>query len=112
MSQNVTELLEMMRAGTAKAAARPDALGVVPGARPPTGAQVDFAEVLKNSIAQVDQQQHQAEQAAASFAAGDKNANLHEVMLALQKASISFQEMKEVRTKLVTAYHDIMNLPV
>lgn len=74
---------------------------------------VDFAQVLQNSIAQVNQQQQQADAMAANFAAGDNNsANLHEVMLSLQKANLSFQEMVQVRNKLVTAYHDVMNLSV
>ena len=38
--------------------------------------------------------------------------NLHEVMIALQTASVSFQEMVQVRNKLVTAYQDVMNIQV
>lgn len=73
---------------------------------------VDFADVLKNSIDQVNQTQQQAETLAANFAAGDGNANLHDVMIALQKANVSFQEMVQVRNKLVSAYHDVMNIQV
>ena len=49
---------------------------------------------------------------AADFAAGNSTENLHEVMIALQKANISFQEMVQVRNKLVSAYHDVMNMQV
>jgi flagellar hook-basal body complex protein FliE len=73
---------------------------------------MDFAQVLKNSIEQVNQTQQQADGMAANFAAGDGNANLHEVMIALQKASVSFQEMVQVRNKLVSAYQDVMNMQV
>ena len=38
--------------------------------------------------------------------------DLPEVMIASQKASVSFEAMKEVRNKLVDAYKDIMNMPV
>ena len=72
----------------------------------------DLAKVLQNSIDQVNQTQQQAEGMAANFAAGDGNANLHEVMISLQKANVSFQEMVQVRNKLVTAYHDVMNMQV
>jgi flagellar hook-basal body complex protein FliE len=72
----------------------------------------DFAAVLENSIAQVNQTQQQAEGMAANFAAGDSSANLHEVMISLQKANVSFQEMVQVRNKLVTAYHDVMNMTI
>ena len=73
---------------------------------------VDFAAVLKKSIDQVNQTQQQAETLAANFAAGDGNANLHDVMIALQKANVSFQEMVQVRNKLVSAYHDVTNIQV
>ena len=72
----------------------------------------DFAQVLQKSIEQVNQTQQQAETMAANFAAGNNTENLHEVMLSLQKANISFQEMVQVRNKLVSAYHDVMNMQV
>ncbi|HMV06217.1 MAG TPA: flagellar hook-basal body complex protein FliE, partial [Accumulibacter sp.] len=80
------------------------------GGRPAAG--VDFAQILENSIAQVSQTQQQAEAMAANFAAGNNSENLHEVMLALQKASLSFQEMVQVRNKLVSAYQDVMNMQI
>ena len=72
----------------------------------------DFARVLQNTIEQVNQTQQQAEDMAAKFAAGDGNTNLHDVMISLQKANLSFQEMVQVRNKLVTAYHDVMNMSI
>ncbi len=49
---------------------------------------------------------------AQNFSAGDPNVNLQDVMVNLQKASMSFQQMVQVRNRLVTAYQDIMNMPV
>ncbi len=72
----------------------------------------DFAQVLKSSIDKVNQTQKSADQMAEKLAAGDTSQNLHEVMIALQTASISFQEMVQVRNKLVTAYQDVMNIQV
>jgi len=46
------------------------------------------------------------------FAAGSSNVNLQDVMVNLQKANLSFQQMVQVRNKLVSAYHDIMNMQV
>jgi flagellar hook-basal body complex protein FliE len=43
---------------------------------------------------------------------GDESVNLHDVMISLQKASLSFQTMVQVRNKLVTAYQEIMNTQV
>ncbi len=99
-------MLSVLRATAAQAGGR---VAEPPGAN---SGSVDFAQVLKNSIDQVNQTQQQAEGMAANFAAGDGTANLHEVMISLQKASVSFQEMVQVRNKLVSAYHDVMNMQI
>ena len=105
-TQGIDQMLSVLRATAAQAGGRvPEAQGVAADG-------TDFASVLQNSIAQVNQTQQQAEGMAANFAAGDGNANLHEVMISLQKANVSFQEMVQVRNKLVTAYHDVMNMQV
>lgn len=72
----------------------------------------DFAQILQSSIDKVNQTQQTANQMAEKLAAGDTSQNLHEVMIALQTASVSFQEMVQVRNKLVTAYQDVMNMSV
>jgi len=46
------------------------------------------------------------------FSAGDPDVKLQDVMVNLQKASLSFQQMVQVRNRLVSAYQDIMNMPV
>jgi len=105
-TQGIDQMLSMLRASTAQATGRPsEAQGSAEGS-------VDFAQVLQNSISQVNQTQQKAETMAANFAAGDSTANLHEVMISLQKANISFQEMVQVRNRLVTAYHDVMNMSI
>ena len=106
-SNGIDQMLSVLRATSAQAGSRTAEVQSAPGG----GA--DFAQILQNSIAQVNQTQQQAEGMAANFAAGDGNAaNLHEVMIALQKANVSFQEMVQVRNKLVSAYHDVMNMQV
>lgn len=84
------------------------------GLPPPTTgpANADFSGLLKNAVNQVNEAQQSASQLAAAFEAGTSKADLSEVMVALQKASISFQAMTQVRNKLVSAYQDIMNMPV
>jgi flagellar hook-basal body complex protein FliE len=47
-----------------------------------------------------------------AFVKGEPNVDLTEVMVAVQKASLSFQAMTQVRNKLVQAYQDVMNMPV
>ena len=73
---------------------------------------VDFADVLNNALKDVSAAQKEARSMAQDFSAGDPNVNLQDVMVNLQKASLSFQQMVQVRNRLVTAYQDIMNMPV
>ena len=105
-TKGIDQMLSVLRATAAQAGGRTEE---APSA---AAGGVDFAQVLQNSIAQVNQTQQQAETMAANFAAGDNSANLHEVMVSLQKANLSFQEMVQVRNKLVTAYHDVMNMSI
>ena len=101
----MTELLaEMQRLA---ASAGPNALPTEPA---PGGE--GFAALLKASIDGVNQAQASARDIAAAFERGDADVSLPEVMLALQKASLSFQAMTEVRNQLVSAYQEIMNMPV
>jgi flagellar hook-basal body complex protein FliE len=72
----------------------------------------DFAQALKSAIDQVNQAQQQAQQMTENFVAGQDNVNLQDVMVNLQKANLSFQQMVQVRNKLVTAYNDIINMQV
>ncbi|MDR0378967.1 MAG: flagellar hook-basal body complex protein FliE [Candidatus Accumulibacter sp.] len=103
-TKGIDQMLSVLRATAAQAG------GKTSEAPPPNG--VDFGQVLKNTIEQVNETQRQAEDMAAKFAAGDGDTNLHEVMISLQKANLSFQEMVQVRNRLVTAYHDVMNMQV
>ncbi len=73
---------------------------------------VDFSEMLKTSIDKVNEVQADAGKLVKSFEQGDPDVDLSEVMIALQKASVSFQAMTQVRNKLVGAYKDIMNMPI
>jgi flagellar hook-basal body complex protein FliE len=73
---------------------------------------LNFSDALKASLNQVNQVQMNAEKMGKSFAMGDDSVSLSDVMIAGQKASISFQATVQVRNKLVSAYHDIMNMQV
>ncbi len=72
---------------------------------------VDFGSVLKASLDKVDAAQKHAEQQAVDFETG-KGVELHEAMLSMQKSGIAFQTTVQVRNRLVSAYHDIMNMSV
>ncbi len=72
----------------------------------------NFQAMLGNAVNNVNDQQMHSASLAKRFEKGDPTVDLPEVMIAAQKASVSFEAMKEVRNKLVDAYKDIMNMPV
>ena len=72
----------------------------------------EFSELLAQAIDTVNEAQHSAAGMAKAFELGESDATLAEVMIALQKASLSFQAMTEVRNRLVTAYQEVMNMPI
>lgn len=71
----------------------------------------DFAQIFKTLLAGVDQSQQRAKRLAEAFDAGDEQ-DLAGVMIAQQKARLSFQTTLQVRNKVVSAYQDIMNMPI
>jgi flagellar hook-basal body complex protein FliE len=106
-TRGIDQMLSELRATSGLAAGKPT--GAASGT---SGADTDFGQVLKTAIDQVSSAQMQAQEMAQGFASGDSNVNLADVMVNLQKASLSFQQMVQVRNKLVTAYQDIMNMSV
>ena len=71
----------------------------------------DFGSLLKSSIAQVNSLQQQADTAITALASGER-ASLHDTMIAMEKADISFRLMMQVRNKIVDAYQEIMRMQV
>ena len=72
----------------------------------------DFSSMLKRSIDAVNETQQSANTLRTAFERGDDGLDIADVMIAVQKSSLSFQAMVEVRNKLVEAYKDVMNMPV
>lgn len=101
---NVTQLLAQMRA-MAEAAQ-----GASAPAKGSDGS--EFAAMLKASMAKVNEAQQSAAAMKAAVEQGQPGVELAEVMVAVQKASVSFQAMVQVRNRLVSAYQDIMNMPI
>ena len=78
----------------------------------PAAGSPDFATMLKSSLDQVNQVQQDAQAQQLAFQSGAPEANLQDVMVSLQKASLSFQTMVQVRNKLVSAYQEVMSMQV
>jgi flagellar hook-basal body complex protein FliE len=71
----------------------------------------DFASVFKSMLVSVNQSQQHSRQLTESFDMG-QHQDLAGVMITQQKAKLAFQSTLQVRNKLVTAYQDVMNMPV
>lgn len=108
-SIEINQVLAQMRALAAQAQSRVETPAVET-----TGpaAQADFSALLKQSVDHVNALQSQASELSQSFELGDPKVDLTQVMVAVQKASVSFQAVTQVRNKLVTAYNEIMNMPI
>lgn len=100
---DIDQLVNQLRAVAAQASSTP-----APQAAPTQ----DFAALLKSAVDEVNSAQMDAKQLTRQFEAGNPDVNLQDVVLSLQKASLSFQTMVQVRNKLVSAYQEIMNMQV
>ncbi len=72
----------------------------------------NFSEMMENAVGAVNDQQMQAKALSTAYEQGDTSVDLTQVMISMQKASLSFEAMTQVRNRLVRAYEDIMNMPV
>ena len=70
-----------------------------------------FADVLRNSLDQVNQHQVEADQAIREMVAG-RSKNIHETMLAVERADSSLKLAMQVRNKILDAYREIMRMQV
>ncbi|MCS6245093.1 MAG: flagellar hook-basal body complex protein FliE [Opitutus sp.] len=76
---------------------------------PPAGG--GFGDIFNNLITDVEQRQAKASEVTRSVLMGD-NPNLHQSVIAMQEASLSFGLMVEVRNKVVESYQELMRMPV
>jgi flagellar hook-basal body complex protein FliE len=124
--------IEAMMAQLKAAATKPAAPNLAPGAMGGIGSlgklgdlgkaadagasegasKVSFSDALKNSLQQVSNSQKHAEELGQRFAMGDDSVSLSDTMIAMQKSCFAFQASVQVRNKLVSAYHEIMNMQV
>ena len=72
---------------------------------------VNFTDLLKKAVDSVNETQMKAGELTKAYELGDESVDITQVMIQLQKASVSFEAMTQVRNRLVSAYQDIMNMP-
>jgi flagellar hook-basal body complex protein FliE len=100
----ISRVLEQMRAMAAATQGNAQPAETVQGA--------DFASLLKDSVKAVNETQQNASAMATAFERGEPGVDLAQVMVEVQKASLSFEAVKQVRNRLLTAYQEIMRMPV
>jgi len=66
--------------------------------------------LFQEMLSEVNGQQHQADTQVRQLLSG--KADLHEAMLALEKANLSLRLLVQVRNKLVRAYEELSRMPV
>ena len=97
---NVASVSSAAAAGAAGASSRPAESGA--------GA---FARFLTQFVGDAGKQQAQAEQSVTNLAAG-RSDNVHNAMLAMVKADLSFHLVLEIRNRLSEAYQEIMRMQI
>lgn len=104
VNPGIEQMVSQLRAVAAQSAASTQSS--------PQGEGLDFASMLHSALNEVNSASQDAKQLTQQFELGEPSTNLQDVVLSLQKASVSFQTMVQVRNKLVSAYQEIMNMQV
>ncbi len=80
----------------------------LPGA---TGETASFKEVLADAVTEVQQLQNEADTTIKQLVAGEIK-DVSEAMVAIEKADVAFQTMMTVRSKVMSAYEEIMRMQI
>lgn len=83
-----------------------DSMGVNPKKNEVGSKSENFADMLKNSLDEVNEKQLDSEEVAQKFLTGE-DVDIHQVMLASEEARLSLQMAVQVRNKLVEAYQEL-----
>ena len=70
-----------------------------------------FGDFLATAVAKVNGLQQDANVAMEKLASGESK-NLHETLLAVERADIAFKQMNQVRLKVIDAYKEIMKMQI
>jgi flagellar hook-basal body complex protein FliE len=84
------------------------ASGLQPSASPAGGA-TPFADLMTDALGQVDQLEAQANAAVTGLMTGN-GVDVHQAMIATEKASMAFELALAVRNKAVQAYQSVMGM--
>jgi flagellar hook-basal body complex protein FliE len=82
-----------------------------PGVAPGAAAGGSFGDLFGRMVQEVSAKQQHAAEAARGLQAGDP-ISLHQAVIAMEEASVSFQLMVEMRNKLLEAYQELMRMQI
>jgi len=71
----------------------------------------DFLSTLNGFMTEVNKLQQESGESIERLASGDVS-NIHDVMVAVEKASVSFELMMEIRNKVIEAYREVMRTQI
>lgn len=72
---------------------------------------LSFGKMLMDSLNQVNRQQMEADASIDNLVTG-KQTDIHQTMITMEKASISFELLMQIRNKVISAYETIMRMSV
>jgi flagellar hook-basal body complex protein FliE len=103
---NIASMLQTLKAHSEQAGG----LGMeTPGGAAPV--KTDFADLIRQAVGQTNSAQLDSQNTAQAFERGEA-VPLTDVVLKMQKASLSFEATLQVRNKVLKAYEEVMNMPV
>ena len=76
-----------------------------------SGGGANFANMLGNMVNEVAQKQADAGSAVTGLLSG-QNVSLHQAMISMEEANVSFQMMVEVRNRLLDSYQELMRMQI
>lgn len=71
----------------------------------------DFSSMLGKMVAEVNSKQLEASSSVNALQSG-QNVPLHQAVISMEEASVSFQLMVAVRNKLMDSYQEIMRMQI
>ena len=115
---NIQSMLQTLRSYQSQAAGGMDGdgnkvgggLNGLNGSQAPQGPS-GFGDLVRQTVDKVNANQMQASKISSAYERGE-GVPLTDVVLSLQKSSLSFEATLQVRNKVLKAYEDILNMPV
>lgn len=73
---------------------------------------VEFNNLLNTAISKVNELQHVSSDTKKAYITGDKDVSIGQVVLQSQQASLAFKGLLKTRNEIISAYKEIMNMPI